>query len=151
MDPALTPSMALCFFGITDDSVSHPSDSIRLSLCCSDCCGCGALEEDGADAAGDDIAAATVPGGWVRRKRGGFGKREGPRSMWVGPVIWQGGGMWAGEILSGWRRLQEHFNSESLQQTRGERTARQPRAAASVGGTGEGRYAEGELEPGASR
>jgi hypothetical protein len=84
MDPALTPSMALCFFGITDDSVSHPSDSIRRSLCCVWDCGCGVLEEDGAVAAGDDIAAAPEEG----RIR-----EEGGTEVDVG---------WAGDLAKRW-------------------------------------------------
>ena len=58
MEAAPTPSMALCFFGITADSVSQPSDSIRRSLetpCCSVGKGCVAPEEDGAVADGNDI------------------------------------------------------------------------------------------------
>lgn len=87
MEAAPTPSMALCFFGITADSVSHPSDSIRRSLeaPCSvgggGGCGCVAPEEDGAVAAGDDIAAAVaVSGNRERRNRKDErrrGKREG--------------------------------------------------------------------------
>jgi len=99
MEAAPTPSMALCFFGITADSVSHPSDSIRRSLeppCCSvgwgRGCGCVAPEEDGAVAAGDDIAAVPyVPHGWVRRparKRNEPVGKGGERSV---GMDWAGG------------------------------------------------------------
>jgi hypothetical protein len=88
MEAAPTPSMALCFFGITADSVSHPSDSIRRSFeapCCSGGggCGCVAPEEDGAVAAGDDIAAAVAASGIGR---GPVGKERGGRSAWAGLV-----------------------------------------------------------------
>lgn len=73
--------MALCFFGITADSVSHPSDSIRRSLeppCSSVGWGCVAPDEDGAVAAGDDIAAVPyVPQGWVRPPVGKVGRKVG--------------------------------------------------------------------------